>query len=448
MRLLRVAALSLFSLPMLGLPLVADAEETVTSTTLENGLEIVVIEDHRAPLVVHMLWYKAGSADETPGVSGVAHYLEHLLFKATETAESGEFSRVVAENGGTDNAFTSYDYTAYFQRIARDKLGLMMRYEADRMENLLLSEEDAATELQVILEERNQRVENDPRALAREQHDAAQYMNHRYGTPVIGWMHEMESLTREDARAFYDLYYAPNNAVLVVAGDVTPGEVVALARDTYGAIPAETALPERFRPKEPPQRAERRLSYSDPRVSQPYLSRSYLAPERDSGAQEDAAALVYLAELLGGSNFTSVLGQALQFDNQVAVFSSAGYGGTSLDDTSFGVSVVPLPGVTLAEAEAAMDAAIADFLATGPDPERIEALRTQFRASEVYARDDVQGLAERYGRALTQGLTAEDVQAWPEVLQQVTADDILRVAREVLVPSRAVTSYVTPKEAE
>jgi len=416
----------------------------VTTTTLDNGLEVVVIEDHRAPAAVHMLWYRAGSADEPPSSSGVAHFLEHLLFKGTETIDAGEFSDIVAAQGGSDNAFTSYDYTAYFQRVAADRLPLMMRMEADRMNNLRLTEEDIATERGVILEERNQRVENSPGALAREQMRAAQYLNHRYGVPIIGWKHEMEQLGMEDALDFYDLYYSPNNAVLVVAGDVHPDEVIALARETYGPIPREPDLPERVRPQEPPQTAERRLVYEDPRVSQPYLTRSYIAPERDSGAQEKAAALTYLAELLGGSPFTSALGVALQFDSQTAVYTSAYYNGRSRDDTTFGLTVVPEQGVTLQKAEDAMDAAIADFLETGIEADRMERLHTQLRASEVYARDDVQGLARRYGAALTQGLTVGDVQAWPETLQSVTEEDILTVAREVLDRDRSVTAWVVP----
>ncbi|PVA07868.1 M16 family metallopeptidase [Thalassorhabdomicrobium marinisediminis] len=423
---------------------VAATAEEVTTYQLDNGMDVVVIEDHRAPVVVHMLWYRAGSADEPVGSSGVAHFLEHLLFKGTDTVESGEFQRVVAENGGSDNAFTSFDYTGYFQRIAADRLPLMMQYEADRMTNLVLTEEDIVTERGVILEERNQRTENSPGALAREQMRAAQYLNHRYGVPIIGWKHEMEELDMEDALSFYDLYYSPNNAILVVAGDVEPAEVLALAEEHYGPIPAEPNLPERIRSQEPPQIAERRLIFEDSRVAQPYLTRSYLAPERDPGAQEEAAALTYLAELLGGSPFTSALGIALQFDSTTAVYSSAYYDGLNLDDGTFGLTVVPAEGVTLQEAEDKMDTAITAFLDAGIDPERMEALRTQLKASEIYARDDVGGLARRYGAALTSGLTVEDVQAWPEILQAVTAEDVLAVAERVLDRDRSVTGWVVP----
>ena len=418
--------------------------EEVTTYQLDNGMDIVVIEDHRAPVVVHMLWYRAGSADEPVGSSGVAHYLEHLLFKATTNVESGEFQRVVAENGGSDNAFTSYDYTGYFQRVAADRLELMMQYEADRMNNLVLTEEDIVTERGVILEERNQRTENSPGALAREQMRAAQFLNHRYGVPIIGWKHEMETLDMEDALSFYDIYYSPNNTILVVAGDVEPEEVLALAEEHYGPLPFESELPERIRSQEPPQTAERRLIFEDPRVAQPYLTRTYIAPERDSGAQEDAAALTYLAELLGGSPFTSALGVELQFDTNTAVYAGAFYSGVSLDDTTFGVTVAPSEGVSLQEAEDAMDAAIAAFLEDGIDPARMEALRTQLKASEIYARDNVGGLARRYGAALTSGLTVEDVQAWPDILQAVTAEDVLAVAERVLDRNQSVTGWIIP----
>ena len=418
--------------------------EEVTTYQLDNGLDIVVIEDHRAPVVVHMLWYRAGSADEPVGSSGVAHYLEHLLFKATDTVESGEFQRVVAENGGSDNAFTSYDYTGYFQRVAADRLPLMMQYEADRMNNLVLTEEDIVTERGVILEERNQRTENSPGALAREQIRAAQFLNHRYGVPIIGWKHEMETLDMDDALSFYDIYYSPNNAILVVAGDVEPDEGLALAEQYYGPLPAEPNLPERFRTQEPPQSAERRLIFEDPRVAQPYVSRTYLAPERDAGAQEEAAALTYLADLLGGSPFTSALGIALQFDTNTAVYAGAFYDGLNLDDGTFGLTVVPSEGVTLQEAEDAMDAAVAQFLEDGIDPVRMEALRTQLRAGEIFARDDVGGLARRYGAALTSGLTVEDVQAWPDILQSVTEEDVLAAAARVLDRNQSVTGWVIP----
>lgn len=434
---------------LMGGPLWADVSsqgDTVTSFALDNGMQVVVIEDHRAPVVQHMVWYRAGSADEPVGESGVAHFLEHLLFKGTDMLAPGELSATVAANGGRDNAFTSYDYTAYFQRIAADRLELMMRMESDRMINIRLTEEDIVTEREVILEERNQRTDNDPRALFREQMNAVQFLNHRYGQPIIGWRHEMEQLDMADALSFYGTYYAPNNAILIVAGDVVPEEVRVLAEEYYGVIPANPDLPsERLRSEEPPQTAARRLTFEDPRVAQPYVQRSYLAPERNSGEQTQAAALFLLSELLGGGN-TSYLADALQFDQQVAVYTGAFYSGVSLDATTFDFLIVPAEGVSLHEAEDALDTAFAQFLEDGIDQDKLDRIKLQLRASEVYARDNVSGLANRYGRALTSGLTLEDVQAWPLVLQSVTADEIIAVARDVLRPESSVTGWLMRKE--
>lgn len=363
------------------------------------------------------------------------------MFKATNTLADGELSATVSANGGTDNAFTSYDYTAYFQRVAADRLELMMQMEADRMRNINFTPENVATERDVILEERSQRTDSNPRALYSEQINAAQYLNHRYGIPVIGWRHEMEMLDMDDALAFYDTYYYPNNAILVVSGDVTPEEVRTLADTYYGAIPANPDLPERIRSQEPPQTAERRLIFRDARVGQEYVSRSYLAPERDPGAQETAAALTLLAEVLGGGQ-TSYMTEKLQFEQQKAVFSGAFYRGTSLDDATFDVVIVPVPGLSLEEAEAAMDETLAQFLVDGVDSESLERIKYQLRASQIYERDNVDGIARRYGAALSVGLTVEDVQAWPDILQAVTEDDIMDAARLVLNRNSSVTGWL------
>ncbi|MES0862278.1 pitrilysin family protein [Ruegeria sp. SCPT10] len=437
-----VRALALSAALIAATPVFAeDGQEAVTTFTLDNGMEVVVVEDHRAPVVQHMVWYRAGSADEPAGVSGIAHFLEHLMFKGTDTLKQGEFSATVAANGGDDNAFTSYDYTAYFQRVAADRLELMMQMESDRMRNLRLTENDITAERGVILEERNQRTENNPRALFGEQLSAAQYLNHGYGVPIIGWMHEMEALDMDDALSFYADHYAPNNAILVVTGDVDPEEVRALADQYYGVIPSNPEIAERVRPQEPPQTAERRLTYKDPRVAQPYVHRTYLAPERDPGEQEKAAALFLLAELLGGST-TSYLNEELQFDQQIAVYTGAFYRGVSLDDTTFDLLVVPAQGVTLQEAEDAMDQAVADFIAEGVNQEDLDRIKMQLRASQIYARDNVDGIGNRYGRALASGLTVEDVQAWPDILQEVTGDQIIAAARDVLQRETSVTGWL------
>ncbi len=421
--------------------LAQDNEDLVTSFMLDNGMQVVVIEDRRAPVLQHMVWYRVGSADEPPGASGVAHFLEHLMFKGTDTMEAGELSATVAANGGRDNAFVSFDFTAYFQRVAADRLGLMMQMEADRMVNIRLTEQDIKTERGVIIEERNQLVENNPRALFREQMRAVQFFNHRYGIPILGWMHEMEALDMEDVMSLHRAFYAPNNAILVVSGDVDPEEVRALAQKHYGVIPANPYLAKRVRAQEPPQTAARRLIFTDPRVAQPYVSRSYLAPERNSGDQEKAAALFLLAEILGGGT-TSFLAERMQFENQIAIHTGAFYSGRALDQTTFDMIVVPAEGVSLQEVEAALDAALADFIAGGVDPEQLERVKFQLRAAQIFARDNVAGIAKRYGRALTTGLTVEDVQAWPGILQAVTGEQIIAAARAVLRPETSVTGWL------
>lgn len=444
---MRISSLVILALTLLARPLLA---QEISSFTLDNGMDVVVIEDHRAPVVVHMVWYRAGAADEMPGVSGVAHFLEHLLFKATDDLKAGELSDTVAANGGSDNAFTSWDYTGYYQRVAADRLELMMTMEADRMRDLRLSVDDIATERDVILEERNQRTENNPGALFGEQRRAAQYLNHPYSIPIIGWKHEMEKLSLEDALAYYRRFYAPNNAILVVAGDVVPADVLALANKHYGPLAPTVDLPKRARTVEPPQLAERRMTYVDARIAQPYVIRSYLAPERNSGDQKQAAALTMLAELLGGNGATSVLGNKLQFETQKAIYTSAFYDGMTLDKTTFGLVIVPSEGVSLAESEALLDAAVAEFITEGVDAEQFARIKMQIRASLIYQRDDVQAMANDYGAALTSGLTIADVKAWPQVLQDVTADDVIAAAALLLDKKQAVTGWltnpVTPQE--
>ena len=430
-------------LAVCGFPVLAD---TVSTFKLDNGMDVVVIEDHRAPVVVHMVWYRIGAADESPGHSGIAHFLEHLMFQGTKTVAPGDLSKIVAAQGGSDNAFTTLDYTAYFQRVAADRLGLVMQLESDRMHNLNLTENDVTTELKVILDERTQRTDSSPGALLAEQMAAAQYMNSAYGIPVIGWRHEMEQLTRADALAFYHANYAPNNAVLVVAGDVKPADVLALAKQYYGPIAPSDAIKPRIRPTEPPQLAERRLVLADARVAQPYVIRTYLAPERNPGDQKQAAAISILAEILGGNATTSVLARALQFDTQVATYTNAFYDGESLDADTFGLVIVPVPGEKLADAEAAMDAVVAKFIKDGVNPDDLARIKTQVRAQQIYASDATQGLAHQYGQALAVGLSVKDVQDWPDLLQAVTAEDVRAAAKLVLDRHHAVTGWLTTEE--
>jgi zinc protease len=430
-------------------PLAAGAAGEVTEFTLDNGMQVVVIEDHRSPAVTHMVWYRAGAADETPGQSGVAHFLEHLMFKATDDLETREFSRIVEENGGSDNAFTSWDYTAYHQRVASDRLGLMMQMEADRMRDLILTEAEVATERQVILEERAQRTDTSPGALFNEQLNATFWLNHPYGRPVIGWRHEMEELSLQDARDWYDLHYHPNNAILIVAGDATPEEVRALAEEYYGPIPANPAIAageNRQRPSEPPHIAPRTVSYTDERVANPYVSINFLAPERNAGDQEQAAALTLLAEILAGSGITSVLPREMQLEDERSLFVGAYYSGVNLDQTTFTLINMPLPGTSLEQAEADLLAEIDEFLVEGIDPEQFARIQFQIEAFEIYQEDDVNDVAYEYGYALTSGLTVEDVEAWPTILAATTIDDVMAAARDLFAQEATVTGYLRRPE--
>lgn len=437
MSLIRMAAV--FALGA-GLAWPLAAEPVVTEFRLANGLQAVVIEDHRAPVVTHMVWYRVGAADEPWGHSGIAHFLEHLMFKATDGLAEGQFSRVIAANGGSDNAFTTQDYTAYYQRIAADRLGLVMGMEADRMRNLRLTEAVVATERDVILEERNQRTENSPQALFLEQMQAALYLNHPYGVPVIGWRHEIETLGLADAQAFYERYYAPDNAILVVAGDVTPEEVRALAETHYGPI-APSGRPPAARPQEPPQRAPRRVEMRDARVQQPYVSRLYLVPVYDPANPREAAALSLLSDLLG-DGVTSRLAEALEIDQKVAIDTGAYYSARRRDPAEFGVWGVPAPGRNLAEVEAAIDAVIAEFAEQGPDAAQLARAKRLARAAYVYAQDNQAQQANLYGAALAVGLTVADVQGWPELVDSITAEEVRAAAARYLVSERSVTGWL------
>src|SRR5438132_10878199 len=271
-------------------PSTALAQTTVTaappaSFTLGNGLQVVVIPDHRTPVVTEMIWYKVGSADETPGKSGLAHFLEHLMFKGTARHPAGEFSQTVLRIGGNENAFTSVDYTGYFQRVPREQLATMMEFEADRMTGLILKDENVLPERDVVLEEYNMRVANNPEARLSEQIMAALYLNHSYGRPVIGWHQEIEKLDREDALAFSRRFYAPNNAILVIAGDIEANDVRPMVEKFYAPIPAQPSIPaQRVRPQEPVPAAPRTVTLSDPRVEQTNIRRYHLVPSSATAA--------------------------------------------------------------------------------------------------------------------------------------------------------------------
>ncbi|MBL8696943.1 MAG: insulinase family protein [Alphaproteobacteria bacterium] len=415
-----------------------------TTFTLANGLQVVVVENHRAPIVTHMVWYRAGAADEAPGKSGIAHFLEHLMFKGTADVPPGEMSKIVARNGGRDNAFTSWDYTGYFQSVARDRLELMMRLEADRMTGLILTDAVVLPERDVILEERRQVVDNVPSARLREQLGAAMFVNHPYGRPIIGWEHEIRGLTRDDAIVWYRTWYAPNNAVLIVAGDVTADEVRGLAERYYGPIPARP-VPARLRPAEPPPQAARRVVLKDERVRQPSWTRSFLAPSQKSGETEHAYPLQILADILGSQS--GRLYRALVVDKQIAVSAGAAYDDDAVDLSSFLLYASPRQGRTTDEVERAMEAEIATLLRDGVSDQEVERAKTRMAASSVLARDAVGTAPRVIGAALMGGLTIEEIEAWPQRIAAVTPAQVTAAARAVLQEPRSVTGHLLTKEA-
>ena len=423
------------------------AQTTVTSDppasfTLGNGLQVVVIPDHRTPVVTEMIWYKVGSADETPGKSGLAHFLEHLMFKGTAKHPAGEFSQTVLRIGGNENAFTSFDYTGYFQRVPREQLTRMMEFEADRMTGLILKDENVLPERDVVLEEYNMRVANNPEARLTEQIMAALYLNHPYGRPVIGWHHEIEKLGREDALAFYRRFYAPNNAILVVAGDVEAGDVRTMAEQNFGQMAPQPAIPaQRIRPQEPEPVAPRTVTLADPKVEQPNLKRYYLVPSAATAAAGESAALDVLAQLMGGGS-NSYLYRALVVDKPLAVGASAGYQGTSLDPTQFVISASPRPGVEFSQLEQVIDSVIADIGKNPVHAEDLERVKTQLIAEAIYAQDNQEALARWYGGALTTGLSIADIRSWPDRIRAVTAEQVRAAAQQWLDRKRSVTGYL------
>ncbi len=415
----------------------------VAAFTLDNGLDVVVIPDRRVPVATHMVWYRNGSADDPVSKSGIAHFLEHLMFKGTAKHPAGEFSDVVSALGGQENAFTSYDYTAYFQRVAKEHLATMMEFEADRMTGLAFDEAVVAPERDVVIEERRMRTDSDPDALLTEAMDSTLFTHHPYGLPIIGWMHEIEGLTRADALAYYRRFYTPENAILVVAGDVTAEEVRRLAGATYGAIPARGERPVRIRPMEPEPRAARRVTVRDGKVEQPLLRRKWLAPSVLTARGNEAYALDVLAEILGGGQ-TSILYRDLVMDKDIAVSINAWYMGSAVDASRFGLSGAPRDGVSLEAFEDAVDSSIAAFIARGVGEEEFARARTRLLADMVYAQDSQSMLARVFGSALAIGQGVADVIAWPSRIEAVTRDEVIDVARRVLDPRRAVTGYLLP----
>ena len=418
------------------------ADAAIDHFHLDNGLEVVVIPDRRAPVVTHMIYFRNGAADDPAGKSGIAHFLEHLMFKGTEKNPKGAFSEVVASLGGQENAFTSYDYTAYFQRVAKEHLGAMMALEADRMTGLVLEGPEVLSERDVVIEERKMRTDSDPSAQLQESLLATLYVHHPYGTPVIGWGHEIEDLQREDALSYYRRFYRPDNAILIVAGDVDAAEVRSLAETTYGKVQnPEGPKPQRRRVREPEIRATRQVRLSDAKVEQPITQRAYLVPSHSTAAGDEAFALEVLSQILGGSQ-TSRLYRALVLEGGQAVGAGSWYWNDALDLGQFGVYAVPAEDVTLEALDAAIDAVVATLRDQEVSPAELERAKTRLIADMIYAQDSQAHLARIYGATLTTGGSVRDVSEWPERIRRVTAADIKAVAERYLQPGRFVVGHL------
>lgn len=413
--------------------------------TLDNGLQVVLVENHSVPAVVQMLWYKVGSADEPRGKSGIAHFLEHLMFKGTEAVPAGEFSKIVAQHGGRDNAFTTRDYTGYFQVVAADRLGLVMEMEADRMANLRLTDELVLPERDVILEERRSRIDNSPAAQLGEAMNAALYLHHPYRLPVIGWESEIAALTTDDALAFYERHYAPNNAILVVAGDVTLEELRPLAEKHYGPLEARD-VPPRVRTDEPPHLASRRVVLRSDQVREPSWRRSYLAPSYTYGDTADPYALQVLSELLGGGP-TSRLHRGVVLDEQVGAAAGSWYDPNAIDMSTFGIYGVPRQGQTVEAIEAAIEQVLATLVREGVTEEEVASAKQRLQAAATFARDSLQTGARVLGEALVTGRSIEDVESWPERIAAVTVEEVETAARSVFKEERSVTGLLLPDPA-
>ncbi|HMA14907.1 MAG: M16 family metallopeptidase, partial [Bacteroidota bacterium] len=391
----------------------------------------------------HSVWYRVGAADEQAGESGLAHFLEHLMFKGTEHLEPGEFSDIIAANGGRENAFTSWDYTGYFQTVAADRLEIMMQHEADRMANLRLTDAVVLPEREVVREERRSRIDNEPASQLGEISRAMQFLNHPYRIPIIGWDHEIEQLSTEAAIAFYDKWYAPNNAVLIVAGDVDAERVRALAEKYYGVIPAKD-IPERRRVIEPPQNAPREVSLTSARVRQPRVSISYLAPSYRQASGNEAYALQVASEVVGGGA-TARLYSRLVVEQGIAGAAGAGYGPTNYDYSTFEFYVAPRPGQEIEPSEAALRKEIEVLLQEGVSEEEVAAAKKRLVAGAVFARDNLSTAPRVIGAALTTGGSLEQVESWPERIEAVTAEEVNAALRSVLRPEQSVTSYLLPE---
>jgi len=411
--------------------------------TLANGLRVIVQEDRRAPTAVHMVWYRAGSMDEVDGTSGVAHVLEHMMFKGTRHLRPGEFNKRVAAAGGRDNAFTSLDYTAYFQQVPSARLGEMMALEADRMANLVLDAKEFAQEIKVVMEERRLRTEDNPHSLVYEKQMAAAFQAHPYRRPIIGWMNDLENMTAADARDWYRRWYAPNNAYVIVVGDVNKDAVFRLAEKHYGRIPAR-ALPGRKPQLEPVQVGIKRLVVKAP-AKLPYLSMAWKVPVlRDLHKEREPYALEMLAAVLDGHE-AARFSRNLVRGSKIAVSAGAGYDATVRGEALFVVSGTPAEGRSVAELEAALRAEIVRVASEGVSAQELERVKTQTIAAQVYKRDSMMAQAMEIGRLEASGVHWRDIDILLEKIRSVTAEEVQAVAKKYFGDATLTVAVLDPQ---
>ena len=421
----------------------AAASTPVVESALPNGMRILVKTDRRAPVTVVMVWYKVGSIDETNGTTGVAHVLEHMMFKGTKTVPSGEFSRIIAAAGGRDNAFTSRDYTGYFQTLHKSQLGLALKLEADRMSNLKLSADEFAKEIRVVMEERRWRTDDRPRALVYEQMMATALRAHPYRQPIIGWMSDLEMMRVEDAQAFYDRWYAPNNATLVVVGDISPQEVHKLAAQQFGPLKSKT-LPVRKITEEPPQLGPQQLTVRAP-AELPYVLMAYHAPAlRNPDADWEPYALEMLANVLDG-NEAARLNRSLVRTERVASSADASYDGIGRGPGMFYLSATPTAGKTVKEAEQALRREVEKLIKDGVTEDELQRVKSQAVASHVFERDSMFFQARQIGSLDMVGLPSTMMDIFIEKLKVVTGEQVQAVAKKYLVDQGLTVAYLDPQ---
>lgn len=411
--------------------------------TLENGLKVIVKEDRRVPVAVSMLLYKIGSMDEVNGITGVAHVLEHMMFKGTGKVPPGEFSKIIARAGGRDNAFTSKDYTGYHQSVHKSQLPLVIEMEADRMANLILREEEFAKEIRVVMEERRQRTEDNPHALLYEQLVATAFVANPYRRPIVGWMNDLENMRVEDARAFYDAWYAPNNAVLVVVGDIDPEEVFALADRHYGAIPSRV-LPVRKPQKEPQQKGTKRLTLKAP-AELPFIAMAYHVPVvEDIDADWEPFALSVLSGVLDGSA-AARLPRELVRNTRVANSVNTSYDSLKRGPGLFFVAGTPAEGRTADDLEAAWREQVRRLIEEGVSEKELARVKAQVVASFVYQQDSVYAQASQLARLYSVGLPYDAMDTLLQKFQAVTAEQVREVARRYLIDDALTVAVLDPQ---